>query len=79
MRPTALLPNLHTGNDDCVVRVNVRPTIHRYEGALHDMSCRAEWPMALAGIPYGTDAMAPQRYRDCVARACLDGVSIPAE
>jgi hypothetical protein len=57
MRPTTLLPNIHTGNDDRMIRVNVRPSIHRYEGALHD--CRAERPMALAGIAYGTDALAP--------------------
>ena len=42
-----------------MVRVNVRPSIHRYEGALDDVPRRAERPMALAGIPYGTDAMAP--------------------
>ena len=79
MRPTTLLPNIHTGNDDCMIRVNVRPSIHRYEGALHDMPCRAERPVALAGIPYGTDAMAPQGYCDSVARACLDRASIPSE
>jgi hypothetical protein len=59
MRPTTLLPNIHIGNDDSMVRVDVWPSVHRYEGALYDVTSRAERPMALAGIPYGSDAMAP--------------------
>jgi hypothetical protein len=50
---------MHTGNDDCMIRVYVRSSIHRYEGTLHDMPCRAERPMAFSGIANSADAMAP--------------------
>jgi hypothetical protein len=42
-----------------MIRVYVRSSIHRYEGTLHDVPCRAERPMALARKTYSTDAMAP--------------------
>jgi hypothetical protein len=59
MRPATLLPNIHTGNGDCMIRMHVRSSIHRYEGTLHDVPCHAERPMALARKAYSTDAMAP--------------------
>ena len=47
MRPTTLLPDIHAGDDNCVVRVNMRPSVHCHESALNDVACSTEWPMAL--------------------------------